>query len=528
MHDLLNDPLIGIRTSHGRTQVSLPELLARLCAGDVEGCTGLRPHQADPWHVFLVQIAASVLARHPDIDPARPPAEAAFWRNGLLDLAQGQASAWHLLVEDLTLPAFMQHPLAKGAAELKDAFKPKAESPDALDVLVTAKNHDLKMARVSANAVTAWLYSLVTYQTISGFLGQGNYGTVRMNGGFASRPVVSLVRSTRHAERFAEEVGIACGTRAAIVGKHGYVECGVVLTWLQNWARNDHQYTVSQLEPWFVEAVRPLRLIQSAGKWVAMGAPSKARLIGPKEVDNGVVGDLWIPVNEEDKKKGRSALTLSAAGWTAEKLTDLLFEQGFSLTPLQKTRSGEGDRWFVGSTIVRGQGTTDGFHEFRIPVPAKARAALFAPATAESLGKYARELLKDAASAGQSLHAGLMALAEGGPESVDFKKKAIVPWAEQIRARPARSWSDRYFPTLWRAVDPEVRDNVRADWRAGLVADARRALHEAEQQLPIPSARGWRASIRARWVLDAALRKAALLPERERRTESDLIEEESV
>ncbi|WP_201789548.1 hypothetical protein, partial [Cronobacter sakazakii] len=65
MHDLLTDELIGVRTPEGERHVSLPTLYALLAQGAVDGYTGLRAHQADPWHVFLVQVAASIQARRP-------------------------------------------------------------------------------------------------------------------------------------------------------------------------------------------------------------------------------------------------------------------------------------------------------------------------------------------------------------------------------------------------------------------------------------------------------------------------------
>ncbi|BBD78364.1 hypothetical protein [Hydrogenophilus thermoluteolus] len=105
MHDLLNDPLIGVRMPRGERRVSLPELLAALSANEVEGYTGLRAHQADPWHVFLVQLAASIQARCPTNSL---PTDREYWCNGLLNLAD--ANAWHLVVEDVTQPAFLQHP----------------------------------------------------------------------------------------------------------------------------------------------------------------------------------------------------------------------------------------------------------------------------------------------------------------------------------------------------------------------------------------------------------------------------------
>lgn len=526
MHDLLHDPLIGIRTRCGEAQVCLPDLVARLCTGEVDGYTGLRPHQADPWHVFLVQIAASVLARNPQVDPARPLADADFWRAGLLDLADGQASAWELVVEDLSKPAFMQHPLAGGADELHKAFKPKAASPDELDVLVTAKDHDLKIARASPHAADTWLFAVLTYQTTSGFLGQGNYGTVRMNGGFASRPVVSMVRSAAPGARFSEELALVCGAREATVARYGFVGRGLVLCWLQSWQRDDNLCVLSDLEPWFVEAVRPLRLVGRADGLVALGASSKARLVGPKSLDNGMVGDPWIPVNVEDKKKGESALTLSAAGWTPERLVDLLFEQGFRLTALQKPRPGQGDLWFIGSVIVRGQGTTDGFHSFRLPVPAKARAALFRQEAAQPLAAFARELLQLAASADGALRGALMSMVEGGPEKLDYDKKAVAAWVKRSSAEAVTAWHDRFFPTLWRATAPADRDAAKAEWKAGLVADVRRILQGAEHRLPIPSARRWRAVTQARGLLEALLRIAALLPERDAPAEPEEAKEQ--
>lgn len=134
MHDLLRDPLIGIRTSAGAVRVNLPELLAALVGGEVDAYTSLRAHQADPWHVFLVQLAASILARNPAVTV--PPSDPNFWRAGLLELADGVSSAWELQVEDVRQPAFLQHPLA--SADELSHFKPnepKAHTPDELDVL---------------------------------------------------------------------------------------------------------------------------------------------------------------------------------------------------------------------------------------------------------------------------------------------------------------------------------------------------------------------------------------------------------
>jgi CRISPR system Cascade subunit CasA len=505
MHDLLTEPLIGIRTPSGNVHVCLPELLARLCADRVDGYTALRPHQADPWHVFLVQLAASVLARHRP--PSTPPVtDPEFWRTALLDLADHCASVWHLVGEDVSQPALLQHPLAGGAEELASKFRPRACRPDELDVLVTARNHDVKMARATPAAVDAWLHALLTYQTISGYPGSGNYGSIRMNGGFGSRAIVAVTERLTPSGRFCAELEVVLAMREETVRAFGYRERGVVLTWLKPWDRTDHQFQLADLEPWFIEAVRPVRLCYDDDRRIfALSTRSDTRQVGPEAVSNGVVGDPWIPV-KLGKSGNDSALTLSERGWTAEMLTDLLLSNGYRLTRLQRPREAPGDVWFYGSTLVRGQGKTGGYHRFEIKIPAQAKHLLLNRSTAHSLGTFGKELLADARHAERALHAALMAMAEGGPDSVDFNNPAVSVWARSAAGTAARRWEDAYFPTLWRASEGD-REALRADWRKVLAADAEAALTDAECRLPLPCGRRWKSLVRARSVLRNALKK---------------------
>jgi CRISPR system Cascade subunit CasA len=59
-------------------------------------------------------------------------------------------------------------------------------------MLVTAKNHDVKAARLTEAGIDDWLFALVTLQTMEGIGGRNNYGVSRMNGGFANRPGFSI------------------------------------------------------------------------------------------------------------------------------------------------------------------------------------------------------------------------------------------------------------------------------------------------------------------------------------------------
>ncbi|MCS6997385.1 MAG: type I-E CRISPR-associated protein Cse1/CasA [Casimicrobiaceae bacterium] len=515
MHDLLCDPLLGVETRHGRKPMSLPELFSALSAGAVMGYTGLRAHQADPWHVFLVQLAASIQAREPT---ETLPTDAAYWRNGLLHLADGVAEAWQLVVEDVTKPAFLQHPWTSWESDAesygvklsrgKPILDPKARTPDELDVLVTAKNHDVKMARVEQSTAEAWIYALLTLQTTSGYLGQGKYGIVRMNGGFASRVIVAYVRELNPSSRFIDEVRVLVQLREQTIELFRYQPRGVVLTWLTPWHRPTHQFMLQELEPWFIEAVRPIRLrFDAEGRIVALGATSQARQIGPASLENGDVGDPWTPLNVRDKKKGHSALTLSKDGFTPERLCALLFEDGFRLTRLQQPQPGEGVGWFVASCLVRGQGKTDGFHHVALPIPPKVRLALLNRPKRDSLAELSQALLKDAASVHKALGVALTLLTEGGPEQPQLDR--VDTWVASVRREFAEQWALDFFPTLWRGAD-EPHEQVRREWQCHLVEFGQVLLDGAISRLPLPSNRRWRALTRAESAWRGLLHKAGL------------------
>ncbi len=531
MHDLLHDPLIGVRTSGGGRRLNLPELLAALSAGTIEGYAGLRAYQADPWQVFLVQLAASIQVRQPT---ETLPTDVTYWRDGLLALADGKETAWELVVEDVTLPAFLQHPWKSWDAEASDygvktvrgqrVFDAKATTPDELDVLVTSKNHDVKMARVQAHELEAWTYALMMLQTTSGYLGKGHYGIVRMNGGYASRSIVSWSAFRHPSRRFCAEVTALCNLRKETICLHQYASCGVVLTWLSPWDRTQHQFMLNDLEPWFIEAARPVRLVQSSsGQIVVLVATTKSRQIGPKSLESGDVGDPWTPINVQGKR--RSALTLSGDGFTPQRLTDLLFEQGFELTPLQRPQPGEGVGWFLASCLVRGQGKTEGFYRIELPIPPKARLALCNKAQRDTLGHLAQQLLSDANKVQQAINAALAVLCEGGPEKADFDR--VDNWLKAMRKALAQRWEARFFPTLWRGAD-ENHETIRDDWQQRLVNLGQDLLDEAAERLPLPANRTWLAITQAERAWRGMLRKSKLPMPSHTRTEPPEAMEETV
>lgn len=161
--NLLDEPLIRIRDPDGKLQrLSLPSLFVQLGRDVVRDYPSLRPHQRHPWHALLVQLAA--LALH-EADETEPWDNVADWRTALLALTPDHPDgcAFSLLAPH-DKPAFLQAPAPGGTL---DGWKDIA-TPDALDMLVTSKNHDLKGERMRWAEADDWLFALVSLQTQEG------------------------------------------------------------------------------------------------------------------------------------------------------------------------------------------------------------------------------------------------------------------------------------------------------------------------------------------------------------------------
>ena len=188
MHNLIVDPLIGVRMLDGTPgAMSLPEVYAALVGDRVAAFPALRPHQQHAWHAFLAQLGGIALHRAgcetlPDTAPA--------WRTLLRGLTAtfDRDEPWRLIVEAPTQPAFMQCPVSGGGG----AYRNLRATPDDLDLLVTAKNHDPKRSVAARSAPDDWVFALIDVQTMAGFQGAGNYGISRMNGGLSARPCLGF------------------------------------------------------------------------------------------------------------------------------------------------------------------------------------------------------------------------------------------------------------------------------------------------------------------------------------------------
>lgn len=229
--NLLTDPLFTITSgTRPANAVDLPAVLQVLGSDGTVEFAALQAHQQQAWYSFLVQLAAICLDAHAESDPQQ---SAEQWRKWLLGLTGKSHNPWCLLVTDLSKPAFLQSPVPE--RHLKD-YRRSFDTPTELDILVTAKNHDVKIRRILHPRAEHWIFALLTLQTMQGYLGRGNYGIARMNGGFASRPFVGWAPSLDWGTRFCRDVRAFLAARKEIVAEHGYKgRGGLKLLWTEPW-----------------------------------------------------------------------------------------------------------------------------------------------------------------------------------------------------------------------------------------------------------------------------------------------------
>lgn len=487
--DLLTEPLLSVAgDDEAVTHLTLPAVLARLGRGEATEFAALRTHQRHPWHAFLVQVAALACARAGD---QQLDLDEAAWRDRLLALTGGAHEPWCLVVDDLTKPALLQTPVPE---KKLDALKRTFTQPDALDVLITAKNHDLKSARMDHARPEHWLFALVALQTTEGFLGKGNYGVARMNGGFASRPQVGVARGTGFGDRFVRDVRTWLDARDELIESYRYAPDGVGLLWCEPWDGTS-SIELTKLDPFFVEVCRRVRLTLVGERIVSRGGSSEVARVEAKQL-LGVVGDIWIPVKRDEAK----ALTVSANGFNYPLLTQLLFGGDFQQATAQTLRDEDGATPVLHARVLaRGQGETNGLHERVLAI--RARKKMADPTGRARLGRLAVMRVQQTADVRRkALRMALLALVQGGPDKLKLDDDRM----DRFTARFEERVDAIFFEHLWRDADLDD-DAANANWLRTIVPLARDVLDEAVRTVALPSERRYRAEAAARRVFEGTV-----------------------
>ncbi len=478
-YQLLDEPLFGVEDEAGwQHRLTLPGLLARLSSGAHAEFGALQAHQQHAWHSFLVQLAALALVRSDSPESIQRSEEE--WRALLVQAAEadgGGEEAFALVVPDLRRPAFLQPPIPSGElGELKSEHEAPSEE---LDVLITSKNHDVKVHTVTSPTPEHWVFALVMLQTMQGFLGAGNYGIARMNGGFSSRPCFSYSPDLGSAPRFVRDLTVLLGAREHLLEQVDRRKKLLGLTWCAPWDGTT-SLALPSLDPFFIEICRRVRLVSRGERIVAYRGSSKAARIDGKEA-HGNTGDPWTPV---DVKEGAS-LTLPEAGFHYERVRDLLFGD-WKLGAAGELRPADGKQpWLVAQALVRGQGKTGGYHERWLEVPAKATRFFLDREARKGLATRAMGwtgFVKDMRL--KVLKPAVLSFLQGGPDKLDFRDERADPTVARLDARVDRE----FFRLLFEHAD-EASEGADAAFQGWLFDAAREELERAFTSLPTSSAR---------------------------------------
>ena len=486
--NLLDETLIRIRDPGGHLQkLTLPELFVALAADAVRDYPVLRPHQRHPWHALLVQLAA--LALH-GAGETKPWTNAGDWRTALLTLTPEHPDGCAFsLIAPHDKPAFLQASVPGGKV---DGWK-DIPTPDALDMLVTSKNHDLKGERMRHAEADDWLFALVSLQTQEGFLGAGNYGISRMNGGFSSRPAFGVSPPGGMGTRWKRDVAALLAARNSLVEDYGLrADGGIALLWLPAWD-GTKSLAFAALDPFYLEICRRIRLVtNTSGQIIANGTGTKAARIDAA-ARKGLTGDAWIPV-EEDK-----ALTLSADGFNYSLAAELAWGTKYRKTLAQALRPEDGHSGIalLAQGVVRGQGKTEGYHERRIPLSKKVVGFLRSGET-DRLAVVAEARVKAIAiMRGSVLRTALFYLLEAGTEKIDFDRRTAKQQIEPFVRAFEHAEDARFFDDLNREIEAEDPNVERMDWLTGLASRAEVVLRSAFVIGPQCGERRYRARSRA-------------------------------
>lgn len=492
-NNLLTDPIFTVVTTSGRQEMSLCAILEGLGNASVEGFAYLQPHQQQPWFCLLVQLAT--LCRDLGL-AASSRLSASEWATALVALSGGEESAWMFVVEDLSRPAFLQPPVPEGNL---DGFKSDIKTPDQLDIMVTAKNHEVKMSRVTKPRLEHWVYALTSLQTLQGYSGPNNYGIARMNGGHGSRPLFSIEPGLSWSDRFHHDADTLLAVRPSITDTFGYErDPNHSVLWTEPWSGTAADAVpIARCHPYAIEVCRRIRFHPDGRCF--RNTTSAARIAISKE-RKGVTGDPWSPI-----VLGKQAKVLSVGkhGFRYDNIHDILmgdYENPAAGDPLSLPAGTSG--WLFAQCFARGKGGTEGYHQRALPIPSTALSLFRRPDGLSMLASRSRAWIDDAGLARvKVLYPALRQLLTAGKGGqVDGDK--LKTWGASFD----RTVDAEFFSKLWGSVEvPE--EEARAAWRQWLFDTATAIFVDAVKSIPYPQTRRFRARCAGERVLYGMAKK---------------------
>lgn len=454
MINLLEEPCFEVRGFDSvRRRLTLPGVLAALGENAIEDFCHLRPHQRHPWHAFICQLTALALldgkVELPHADQRTPYShlpgryDESQWKELLWALAP-DSDAWNLIVTDATKPAFLQPPVSGDIG----VSSPR-RTPDDLDVVITAKNCDEKSRKITEPEVDHWIFALVSVQGQAGYSkagAQGNYyNTVRQNGAYATRPGIGIIPSPFWGDQWGRDCRVLIDSLYMERTIEWNMKKGIRLLWLIPWDGRT-SLAMENLHPYFIEVCRRIRLHRDDSGEIGafIGYSTTPRVNGGAY--KGVVEDPWVPVNKETVSAFNSRPSWEQMGRIL--LDKTAYAPSLAQTLFPFDRSPLAVRFRV---LVRGQGSTDEYHEKVLPVPAR-KVKYLRSQNVDSSGEQILNAMISVAGNARSkvLYPSLSNLFSGANE-----RRKAPPNVSAAINRLDNAISDAFFSYLWEALPEE-------------------------------------------------------------------------
>jgi CRISPR system Cascade subunit CasA len=469
--------------------------------------------------MFLVQLAALALNRAGTTQLPKVDLE---WLELLRDLTSDfpEDEPWCLVVDDWNQPAFLQPPVPSAIN-----LKTEISTPDALDLLITSRNHDLKKNVAREAEAQDWLLALISLQTGEGYSGAGNYGIARMNGGSSSRSMIGLaplpsqqskLNIVRPGLWFCRDVSVLLATRETQWNEqafHGYPRVGGLgLTWMAPWEEGQ-QLELKDLDIWFIEACRRVRLKNANGHISALSGNSASARISAKQF-NGSLGDPWAPVHVTEGK----SFTLAGRSFDYSTLVDVLFSGDWEMPLLARPAADEPPEEtmaLVAEALSRGNSKTEGFKSRILPIGGRISHALTLGTKRKELHELAKEQIGEIGKFDRALRDALTLAATGGKQDPQKKENRAADYAHSDLARSIfdRAVDEIFFDYLWKRYEAQEEGMEALKSEAQRFADELNkratAVFEASiSGIPCPSLYRPRAEARARSKFRSMVRYA--------------------
>ena len=515
MYNILTERLIRFSHSWNCTvEASLPEIYAALMADEIDAFPALRPHQRHAWHAFLVQLG--VIAMH-RADMTGPPTEADEWRRIIRALTQDEFpddEPWHLVVENITKPAFMQPPATSKDEERQ--FSIEVSTPDRLDTLDTAKNHDIKRSVIPGSETDGWIFALITEQTTDAHM--ANNPAISRISGKGSRLAFSLaplpLRMGTHVRR---DITSILAKLKSIGENYRMSVDGQALLWTIPWD-GKKQLNLPELHPLYIEVCRRRRLFsRSHGSlYMKKASGTITRIYGAsakagKAALKGQTEDPWIPV---DMKRGKALTLAPAAGFTYRTINRCLNLAGHDAGNWQLPLLCRATKLEVNSRrpmalVVRGispgtgQNKTGGYNERIVPFRHRTFQVFGRPGGPEQLGDIARRRVDAISRIEGILKNAILTYACGGNGnkakdllSPGKRDDSLRKKADELTSNLDDIVDARFFNDLQDEFEAAIgeRENIHENWlREFLIPSAEFILSIAHTSLPCSRSERFRA-----------------------------------